>query len=123
MDIYALTDAAGNVLDRNQINDLLEEIGISQTVIDEGSSEAVEEYATKNKIDLTQLPEMAKKETDNKVSGSAGQAKGDYEAQLKALGIPDDVVKQGNDAVVAYAEQNGIQLPKNTVGTQLNLQS
>lgn len=122
MNIYALTDSAGDILPRDQVEELLDEIGIPQELIDKGSSEDIQAYATENNIDLSQLTSMAKNETQNKVNGSAATAKGDYEKELKTLGIPEDIIRQGSDAVAVYAAQNGIQLPDNK-GTKLNLET
>lgn len=34
-----------------------------------------------------------------------------FKAKLESLGIPDDIISQGRDAVQAYAQQNNITLP------------
>lgn len=122
MNIYNITDASGDILSKYDINEMLEDLGISKEAIDEDTSEAIEADAEKNHIDLTKLINMASEHGNNEVSGSADTAKVDYENQLATLGIPVDVIAKGNDAIQAYALKNGIKLPSSN-GTQLNLVS
>ena len=44
-----------------------------------------------------------------------------YKSQLKNLGIPDDIISQGETAIKNYASENGITLPTNNAQTQENL--
>lgn len=122
MNIYNITDASGDILSKYDINEMLEDIGISKEAIEEGTSEAIEADAEKNHIDLTKLLDIANKHGCSEVNGSSDTAKADYENQLKTLGIPADVIAKGNDAIQAYAAKNGIKLPSSN-GTQLNLVS
>lgn len=55
MNIYGITDAAGESFSRWDINDKLREIGISDEAIEAGTSEAIEAYAESNNIDLNTL--------------------------------------------------------------------
>jgi hypothetical protein len=119
MDVYALTNASGETLSKDEINDLLKEIGVSDEAIKEGTEDAIEEDAQSSGINLNQLGDIAKKED---VSGSSNKAKEDYDAQLKLLGIPDNVAQEGDVAVQEYASKNHITLPEAT-GTQLNINS
>lgn len=122
MNVYSITDGSGQMLSKLEVDELLHELGISDDAITEGTDDAIEKDAAKNKIDLTQLNNMAKEEYGDKVNGSADSAKQDFQSQLKALGIPDSVIIQGNKAVQAYAVQNGITLPSKS-GTSLNFKS
>lgn len=122
MDVYNVTNASGETLSKWDVNIMLEDLGISDEAIEEGTEDAIEADAEKNHIDLTQLTDMAKAQGDNDVSGSADTAKTDYDNQLKALGVPADVVSKGPAAVQAYAEKNGINLPPSN-GTTLNFKS
>lgn len=121
MNVYSVTNANGELLSKLEVNELLKEMGISDDAIKTGTEEAIEEYAKSNNVDLTQLTDLALKEGAT-VSGSADKSKEDYANSLELLGIPADVVSKGDDAVQAYATQNGIILPR-SIGTQLNVES
>lgn len=120
MNVYSITDASGDALSTLEVNELLEEIGISSAAIQDGSEAVIEKEANTKHIDLAQLTDLAKKEFKGNIRGSADTAKQDYQAQLKALGIPDSVIVKGNTAIQDYAFQNGIVLPPAS-GTSLNL--
>lgn len=122
MDVYNITNASGETLSKWDIDKMLEDIGISDDAIETGTEDAIEADAEKNHIDLTQLTDMAKAQGGNEVNGSADTAKTDYDNQLKALGVPADVVAKGPEAVQAYAAKNGITLPPSN-GTTLNFKS
>lgn len=119
MDIYGVTNATGHRLSRYEVNDLLEELGISDKAIENGTESAIEADAKKNKIDLTKLQLLALKE-GAELNGSAATAKEDFEAKLQTLGIPQEIIKQGKEAVESYAMQHNIELPKPPNGNQLN---
>lgn len=120
MNVYSITDASGEALSTLEVNELLEEIGISSDAIKDGTEAAIEKDAESHHIDLTLLPELAKKEFKGNVGGSADSSKQDYQTQLQALGIPDAIIAKGNDAIQDYASKNGIILPPSS-GTALNL--
>lgn len=122
MNIYGITDATGQMLSKLEVDELLHELGISDDAITEGTDEAIQSDAAKNKIDLTQLSYMAKEEYSNKVNGSADSAKQDFQNQLKALGIPESIIIQGSTAIQTYATQKGIKLPAKS-GISLNFKS
>lgn len=122
MDVYSVTNASGETLSKWDVNEMLEELGISDEAIQEGTEDAIEQDADKNHIDLTQLTDMAKAQGGNDVNGSADTAKSDYDSQLKSLGVPADVVAKGPEAVQTYAVKHGITLPPSN-GTNLNLKS
>jgi len=50
--------------------------------------------------------------------GTPGQAPKDFLNKLKSAGIPDSVISQGKDAVVAYAKANNITLPQPPAHTE-----
>ncbi len=120
MNIYAITNAEGCTMSEYDINKELEEAGIPDDVINQGSS-AIEAYASENKITLPTSEEMKQEAPTKELKGSAGSIKGDFEAKLVALGVPQEVVAQGKDAVQAYATKNNIQLPQPPSGAKLNL--
>ena len=120
MNIYGVTGANGYALSRWEVNELLEEMGIDDDTIDKGST-AIEKEAKEKKIDLTLLPELAKTQGANGVNGSVDKNKEGFEAELTKLGIPDATIAKGREAVIAYAAQNNIELPKPPQGAQLNL--
>lgn len=118
MDIYSLTNAKGETLSKDEVNELLGDIGISDDAINAGISSAIEENADENNIDLNQLTDLAKnKGTD--IKGAADKSKEDYNRTLQTLGIPADIIAQGQPAVQAYAAQNNIRIPEST-GATLN---
>lgn len=118
MDIYALTNAKGEAISKGDIDDLLEDIGISDDAIKKGTNDAIEEDAEKNNIDLNQLKDLAKGKDAN-LSGAADKSKEDYNRTLQTLGIPADIIAQGQPAIQAYAAQHNIRLPEST-GSTLN---
>lgn len=124
MDFYGVTNAEGQTLSRVDINEMLEEIGISSEAIQAGTDDAI--LADAQQQGITNLDEqlmtLAKEGGGNEVKGSSDTAKQDYETQLKALGIPSDVVTKGQDAIQAYAAQNNIKLPQAS-GSQFNIVS
>jgi len=119
MDIYSITNSEGEKLSKTEINDMLQDLGISDDAIKQGTSDAVEEDAEKQGITNLDAQVEAKVKKDG-ISGASDSAKKDYESELKADGVPDDVIKKGSAAVQEYAQQNAINLPKAT-GTTLNL--
>lgn len=119
MNIFGVTNAAGQTLSRWDINDILEEIGISEDAIKDGSSTAIEKDANKNKIDLTQLTILAKQQ-GTELNGTDDKAKEEFDTRLKNLGIPDNIVEKGKEAVDAYAAEHNIKLPDPPSGTQMN---
>lgn len=119
MNVYALTDANGDILSKLEINDLLKELGISDKAIEEGTEDAIEKDAKKNDINLNQLTDLASKQ-GNEVNGAAEKAKDDFESELKALGIPLQTIDEGKEAVEAYSQANGIKLPQPPTGAQFN---
>jgi len=118
--IYSITNADGEAYSSFDVNEKLETAGIPEDVIKQGST-AIEKYASENKITLPKSDEKKSDAPKFNFVGSAGSAKGDFETKLVALGVPQDVVSQGKDAVKAYAAQNNIQLPQPPSGAKLNL--
>ncbi|MFA7658097.1 MAG: hypothetical protein WCY19_01540 [Candidatus Gastranaerophilaceae bacterium] len=122
--IYAITNAEGQTLDKWDVNQKLKDLGIPEDIINQGE-DAIEKYAQENAIDLTSLQVKQTDETSQTqpINGASDKVKEDFEAQLTNLGIPTDVIKEGKEAVEAYAAQNGITLPQPPSGTQLNVKS
>lgn len=118
MDIYALTNAKGETLSKDEVNDLLGDIGISDDAIKAGTDSAIEEDADENKINLDQLTDLAKAKGAD-IKGAADKSKEDYNRNLQTLGIPADIIAKGQPAIQAYAAQNNIRLPEST-GSTLN---
>jgi len=121
MNVYSVTNANGEFLSKFEVEELLKQIGISDDAIETGTEDAIEQDSTTNGIDLTQITDLALKQ-GAEVKGSADTVKKDFEAELESLGIPIETIAQGQDAVEAYASQNGITLPPPPSGTQLNIQ-
>jgi len=119
MNVYALTDANGEILSKLEIDELLKEIGISDEAIEEGTEDAIEKDAQTNDINLNRLTALASKQ-GNEVSGAAEKAKDDFESELKSLGIPLQKISEGKEAVEAYAKANGIKLPEPPNGALFN---
>jgi len=123
MEIYAITNAAGESLDEYDVNKKLEDIGIPDDVIKQGES-AIEDYAFDNNINLDTLQPEKTEQKSKQLKGSNDNVKQDYEKELQSLGVPDKIIAQGAEAITAYADANGISLPKApTKGTTLNLKS
>lgn len=122
MDFYGVTNAEGQTLSKIDINEMLQEIGISSEAIEAGTDDAI--LADAQQHGITNLDEqlMALAKEGKEVKGSSDTAKQDYETQLKALGIPSDVVTKGQDAIQAFAAQNNIKLPPAS-GSQFNIVS
>lgn len=120
MDIYSITNEKGEFLSKDEINEMLGKIGISDQAIESGDQDAIEADAKQNNIDLNRLQTIAKT-PENELNGSADTAKQDYERELKTRGIPNDIIAQGQAAIQAYADKMNIRLPENS-GTTLNLQ-
>ena len=58
------------------------------------------------------------------VDGTGKQSSIPPEAwQLQSLGIPLEVIQQGDDAIHKFAEENNIQLPEKTQGNSINFES
>lgn len=121
MDVYSVTNAFGEILNKNEVEELLKEIGISSDAITEGTSEAIEADAQDQGIINFEerLTNMAKK-TGLTVNGAADKSAEDYQSQLISLGIPNSVIEQGENAIREYASKQGIKLPAAT-GTNLNI--
>lgn len=111
MNIYSITNAEGQTLNIYDVNKKLEDLGIPDDIIEQGEA-AIEDYASDNNIDLSVLQVEVKKSDKNGLSGSDKYAKEDFNAKLEASGIPFDVIEQGKDAVIAYADKNNITLPE-----------
>lgn len=98
----------------------LQSLGIPNDIITQGKS-AVEEYAKENNISLPQPPQKKGSEsifTQNKqmqqmqgFQGDNNEAQ-DITSELSSLGIPDDIIAQGRDALMQYAQQNNLTLPE-----------
>lgn len=122
-DVYAITNANGEFLDKYEINQELEDAGIPADVIAKGDVE-IQKYASEHHIDLDALQPEVKHPEQKEVTGGDKHNKKDFEAKLEALGIPQDVIEQGREAVKAYAEKNNIQLPDHPKhGSRLNIKS
>lgn len=119
MDVYSVTNEQGNKLSKDEVNQILSEIGISDDAIKKGTESAIEADALENNVNLNQVAEEALK-TGEVVKGSSDSLKQDYDQQLAVIGIPQNIIDKGDDAVKAYAVQNSISLPPAS-GTQLNV--
>lgn len=121
--IYAITNASGEYLDRYDVNKELEDAGIPEDVIAKGEAE-IEKYAFENQIDLDALQPDVKQPEQKELSGADKHHKKNFEAELEALGIPKETIEEGRAAVKAYAEKNNIQLPEHAKhGSKLNFVS
>lgn len=121
MDIYAITNDKNEFLSKDEVNEMLRNMGISDTTIEQGDEDAIEAEAKQNNIDLSKLQTIARTQ-DRELNGSADTAKQDYERDLKTRGIPNEIIAQGQAAVQAFADKSGIRLPEFT-GATLNIQS
>lgn len=124
MDFYGVTNADGKMLSKDDINEMLEEIGISSDAIEDGSDSAIETDAQKlGIVNLDeQLTNLARGDGGKEIKGAGDTAKQDYETQLQTLGIPSDILIKGPNEVQAYAAQNNIRLPQAS-GAQFNIVS
>lgn len=83
-----------------------------------------EQYAKQKGISVDQ----AKAELKAKHGDPARQAQGGQGSnslppeavELRAAGIPVEVIQKGDDAIKKYAEENNIQIPEKKVGKSLN---
>lgn len=98
-------------------NSMLESAGIPSDVISQGQS-AIEEYAKQNNITLpsvqqqqnSQKTQMQQGSIFNNKTGNTAQPP-DMTDELISLGLPAEIIAQGQSAVEKYAEENGISLP------------
>ena len=116
MNVYGVTNSMGETLSKIEIDEMLQDLGISEAAIKDGSSSAIEKDAEVNKIDLRELTDLAKKEGSSELTGA--DPKEDFKKELASLGVPADVVAQGKPAVDAYAAKNGVKLPKTPSGAR-----
>ncbi len=86
----------------------LEALGIPKDVIKQGD-DAIKKYADEHNITLPKKTDAAKNETPENITIPPEEA-----AKLEALGIPKDVIKQGDDAIKKYADEHNITLPART---------
>lgn len=117
------------------INKQLKNLGIPAEVVAQGPA-AVKAYADAHNIDLSSIQPPSNNDSGSPSSASTtstdsdkhvGKNKSEIESELKALGVPADVVAKGPDAVKDYASSNNIDLsslhpPKHHVGSKLNIQ-
>lgn len=121
--IVSLMNSGQTDISTINIESQLSTLGIPSEVIAEGP-EAVEEYASENGITLPEPPAKAEEglfdessktaestKTDSSTSTSKSQPNEDMKQQLIAAGIPENVIAEGPGAVMAYANENGIDLP------------
>lgn len=122
----------------DDINKQLKNLHIPADVVAKGP-DAVKAYADANNIDLSSVQPPSINDFGSASSTSstgsvkhegkhAGKNKAEIESELKALGIPANIVAKGPDAVKDYASSNNIDLsslqpPKHNVGSKLNLQA
>jgi len=109
MNVYGVTNAMGETLSKLEIDEMLQDLGISEEAIKDGTSSAIEQDAELNKIDLKQLTYLAQEIGASELTGTDPQK--DFNKELATLGVPADVIYQGKSAVDAYAAKNGIKLP------------
>ncbi len=119
MNIYGITNDQNEFLSKDEVNQLLLGLGVSEEVVLSGDVDAIKEDAEKNNIDLSKLSEIAREPKDE-IKGSNDTAKEDYEQELLARGIPNNVIVQGQAAIQAFADKMLIKLPDSS-GTNLNL--
>lgn len=97
---------------KEDIKQKLVSLGIPEEIVAQGK-EAVKAYAEQNGISL---PEPPKRPDESSIFGQAQGGEKEPPAELKqqltSLGIPESVIYQGREAVMAYAQQNGITLPQ-----------
>ena len=98
-------------------NSMLESAGIPSDVISQGQS-AIEEYAKQNNITLPSVQQQQNSQKTQMQQGSIFNNKNGNMAQppdmtdeLISLGLPAEIIAQGQSAVEKYAEENGISLP------------
>jgi hypothetical protein len=115
--VYELRNASGNTLNYWTVVGMLKDSGISGEAISKGTS-AVEKDAERKGVNLNQFTFIALQQGKVEEKTNGNKQKG-RDMDLAALGIPMEVVAQGEQAVQAYAAQNGITLPHNN--SQLNL--
>src|SRR5574344_859994 len=119
MNVYAITNAQGETYSTYDVNKKLEDAGIPDEVIERGE-DAIETYAQENGITLP-TSEKQEEKPQPKLNGSGDSAKTDYMWQLKAAGIPESIISQGNSSVQQYAQEHNIVIPTNSTGTNFNL--
>lgn len=111
----------------------LEELGIPKDVIKQGD-DAIKKYAEDNHITLPAKTDASSSssssgssanvsQTDNSTNNSSAAQENlsippEEAAKLEELGIPKDVIKQGDAAIKKYAEEHNITLPAKTDASQ-----
>lgn len=95
---------------RRGINSKLKALGVPDDIISQGP-QAVKEYTQEHNISI---PEPPKKEGGAQQQGLFDNQKPaqDITQQLSSLGVPNNVISSGKDAVEKYANQNNITLPQ-----------
>ena len=98
-------------------NTMLESAGIPSEVISQGQS-AIEEYAKQNNITLPTVQQPKSNQRAQTQEGNlfgkqndAGYEAPDMTDEMISLGLPAEIIAQGQSAVDKYAEENGISLP------------
>ncbi len=115
----------GNKMEKPSLEEITKEfesLGIPAEVVEQGP-QAVKEYAEANGIDIPQGPS---KDEAKGVEGEPKEPPAEMKQELEALGVPADVISQGKEAVMQYAQENGITLPKPSeppqeVGSRLDI--
>ena len=74
-----------------------------------------QEMSTRAKIqaeEIALIPTLRHEVEQKNISGADKKNKEEFDSKLKQLGIPETVIEQGKEAVMSYAAQNNIKLPK-----------
>jgi len=89
----------------------LVDLGIPENIVTAGDDDKIKEYAQEHNI---KLPERKTPDTEHVQNQpeKTEQQELSPEEQLKSLGIPEDVISQGDDAIRKYAQEHEITLPE-----------
>lgn len=108
--ILGASTASTKSISKSDIKFKLKTLGIPADVIAQGP-DAVKKYASEHNIDLSSIQPPKKDSSSPNIVESNDTKKQEFEAKLVSLGIPENTVKQGKEAVEKYAKENNIQLP------------
>lgn len=106
--------SSGYYQQQQDYTSLLKDAGIPSDVISKGTS-SIEEYAKENNITLPKKQTTQSNQTKQQGSifkENANSEAPDITSELLSLGIPADIIAQGQSAVSQYAEENGLSLPE-----------
>lgn len=116
---------------QQEFNNKLKNLGVPDEVIAQGP-QAVMQYCQENNITLPQPPQKPNEQESSVFGGKMPEFRGaekeppaELKQKLISLGVPEDIISQGREAVMQYCQENNITLPEppQKEGSKLDLQA